>query len=182
MAITNQQNINFVQVLYPTQPSGGAAGADPVQGNNVTDFAGLFRAASDGDRQALQKICGGDGGPDFVCTANTTAADTVNFDIPWVQLLKLYAAQIANSTTVNVRVRAWVAAAAVANSQFTEVVANFQDIAGTMTITAANVATVQIGTTAATVSNSGTNLRVAVAETGAVSHQILVHVYVTHVQ
>lgn len=169
MAITNQQNINQVQSLSP----GLDAGA-------------LFRLANDGDSQACAKVASGEGGADFVCTAVTTAADTVNFDIPFASLLKLYAAQQSGVTFMALKIKTSIAAAAVANSAYYETVASFQDVAGTMTLTAAIVQTVVIEGTAQAdpaVTNNGSNtLRIAVTETGAVAHQVRVEVFVNHIQ
>lgn len=170
MAITNQQTVNQVQGLFP------------AVGPNPTDAGGLFRLANDGNRNATIKLAAGEGGADFLCTALTTAADTVTHLIPFASLLKLYAAQQANVTMLCIRVKSWVAAAAVANSQYTETVFNVQDVAGTMTQTAAPVAVAQIGTTATAISASGANLSIAVSETGAVAHQCRAEVFVVHVQ
>ncbi len=174
MAITNQQNINQVQGLFP------------AVGPNPTDEGGLFRLAADGGLNATKKLAGGEGGPDFLCTADTTAADTVNFDIPFASLLKRYAAQQSGVTFLALKCKVMISAAAVANSAYYEVVASFQDVAGTMTLTAAQVSVVAIEGTAqadpALTNNGANTLRIAVTETGAVAHQVRVELFVNHMR
>lgn len=183
MALSNSAINNFVQVLYPTQYSGGAAGADPTPGNNVTTLDGLFRAANDGDRQALMKVCGGEGGPDFVITGNNSDASAVTFDIPLTQLLKLYAAQVSGVTRVVVKAKVTSRSAAVATSGYWEIYQCFDDIAGTMTAVGTQAAPVAIeggATTDPTLTISSTNLRVTVTTLAAAA--VRAELFVTHVQ
>jgi hypothetical protein len=177
MAITNQQNTSFLQGLFP------------AVGPNPTDEGGLFRLAADGSRNACMKVAGGEGGPDFVCTALVTAADTVNFDILFDSMLKKYAARQASFTTLVVRARVAVCATGAfvaANEAYYDVVAMFRDNAGTPTIIGAQVQDIVIeGTGAgqdASLSISGQSVRLAVQTLGATSKNVFAEVYVTHVQ
>ena len=177
MAITNQQNINQVQGLFP------------AVGPNPTDEGGLLRLANDGGLNATKKIAGGEGGPDFVCTALVTAADTVNFDIPWASLMKLYAAQTANVTAFHVRARVYVTAPTnvTANNMYFDVQAYFNDVAGTMVIVGAQVQTVVIEGTGASaqdvvLSNSGANLRCQVVTLGATTKNVRAEIFTKQAQ
>lgn len=184
MALTNLSATNLVQILYPTQSSGGAAGADPVPGNNVVDFAGLFRAANDGDRQALQKICGGEGGADYVFTGNTAGAETVNFSVTFATLLKLYPTQTSGVTRLAIKAKVSARSAAVATSGYWESYQVFDDIGGTMTVVGTQADPVAIeggATTNPALTNSGSNtLQVAVSTLAAAA--VRVELFVTHIQ
>lgn len=166
MSVTSQQNINQVQSLSPG-----------------IDAGGLFRLANDGDFQACAKVASGEGGPDFICTAVTTAADTVNFDIPFVQLLKLYPLQLSGITAMSIRVKAYSLAALAANTSLVDQQQAFIDIAGAMTVVGTQAGVVIGAANTAALTNNGSNtLRCAVTQTGAVAHAVRVEIYVNHVQ
>lgn len=162
MAVTSSTFTNFIQ-RQPAPPSL------------------VLAQALDGDPEAVQKVAGGDGGPDVVFTARASAADTVNFDIPFASLLKLYAAQVANQTVLICKARVFVYSDTnvAANGYFYEQWASFGDIAGTMTLLeqAATPATVASEGTTATaapaLTNNGSNtLRVAIVTTGATNKTV----------
>jgi hypothetical protein len=184
MALTNLTVTNQVQILYPTQTVVNIATAQvTTAGNNVTDAGGIIRAAIDGDREAVAKIAGGEGGPDFIFTGNSAGAETVTFDAPILSLLKLYAAQVSGVTRLVVKAKVSARSVAVATSGYWEVIAAFDDIAGTMTAVSATVtmAAVEGGaTTDPTLTISTTNVRTSVATLAAAA--IRVELYVNHVQ
>jgi hypothetical protein len=183
MSLTNSTSTSFVQILYPTQSSGGANGTDAIPGNSVTDLTGLFRAASDGDRQALMKICGGLGGPDYIFTGNTAGAETVNFSVSFANLLKLYAAQVSGVTRLAITARVHCRSAAVATSGYWQVTQVFDDISGTMTALGTQAVDEWIegaATTDPALTNSGSNtLQVAVTSLAAAA--VRVELFVDHV-
>lgn len=171
MALTNLTSTNQVQVFYPTATSIG-----------ISNPAGLLRAANDGDPQASVKIAGGEGGPDWVFTGNSAGAETVTFDAPIASLLKLYAAQQSGVTRLAIKAKIHARSAAVATSDYWELMQIFDDIAGTMTVVLAAGA-VAFGvegaaTTDPTLSVSTTNIRVSVTTLAAAA--IKVELYVDH--
>ena len=188
MAISSQQNVNQVQIFYPVQPVIDLTKAQVTSpGNTITDAGSLCRAALDGDREAQAKLGAGEGGPDFVCSALTTAAaaDNATFLIPIASLLKLYAGPLLNAfLAIKVKVSI-VGDTAVANSSYAEAVLAVQDLVGAGNYTAVQAqANPVAGTVAPVLTVSGsTNLSIATGATvGAVVHRVRVEVFVNHIQ
>lgn len=171
MALTNLSTTNNVQKLFATTD------------NTINGLGGLFRAANDGDPQAVVKIAGGEGGPDVVFTGNSAGAETVTFDVPFASLLKNYAASQSGVTRLAVKAKIHARSAAVATSDYWELMQVIDDIAGTPTVvlTAGGVAFAVEGaaTTDPTISISSTNVRTSVTTLAAAA--IRVELYVDHV-
>lgn len=173
MPLTNLTSTNNIQVFYP----------QANVGPNPSDLGGLFRLANDGDREATIKLAGGEGGPDWVFTGNSSTAESVTFDAPFLSLLKNYAASISGVTSVLVKAKIHARSAAVATSGYWEIVQRFDDIATTITAMAAAgtvaVAAEGAATTDPTLTVSTTNIRTTVTTLAAAA--IRVELYVDHV-
>jgi hypothetical protein len=175
MALTNLTTTNNVVQFFPATP------------NNPSDAGGLFRLANDGNVKACNAVAGNSGadnGPDFVFTGNTAGAETVNFSVTFATLLKLYAAQISGTTRLAIKAKVHSRSAAVATSDYWEVLQVFDDIAGTMTAIGTQAVGMSIegaATTDPALTNSGSNtLQVAVTSLAAAA--VRVELFVQHVQ
>jgi hypothetical protein len=180
MALTLLTSTNLVQKLFPTAASGtGQGGADQLPGNTVTNAVGIVGAANDGELIAANAVVGG---PDWIFTGAQSDASAVTFDVPFLSLLKKYAASQSGVTSVLVKARIHARSAAVATSGYWEIVQRFDDIAGTITAMAAagtvTVAAEGAATTDPTLTVSTTNIRTTVTTLAACS--VRVELFVEH--
>jgi hypothetical protein len=158
MAVSNRGEASFFQAFTPLPVEDGAA----------------FRAANDGDREALAAIVSR---KQYEFSATTSADENVTFDIPRASI----GMDVSGVSRCVVRARYVQTGATAAGMQFGEAWAMFADIAGTLTLVGASVAPVFATGTANTVgtwSASTTNLRLTVDTGSGVTATHLVQVEV----
>jgi hypothetical protein len=144
------------------------------QANNPSPDGALFRAAMDGDREAISAIVSR---KQYEFSATSSADESVTFDIPKADIDM----DESGVSRCVVKARVFGLGATAAGMQYGEATALFADISGTLTLVGASQAPIHAeGTdgTAPTWSASTTNLRLTVDSGSAVTVNWLVQVEV----